>query len=111
MREWIRSFGRRYHRWRSTRRRLTVEWLEDLPERTRKDRIYVVGGRAHPWQVVFRCPCGCRQMVYVGVAASLARRWRLVEHMDGTLSLSPSVWRSEGCRSHFFLRRGRIKWC
>ena len=30
---------------------------------------------------------------------------------DGSVSLMPSVWRQKGCRSHFFLRHGRIDWC
>ncbi|MGO9953726.1 MAG: DUF6527 family protein, partial [Dissulfurispiraceae bacterium] len=23
----------------------------------------------------------------------------------------PSVWRKTGCRSHFFIIKGRVKWC
>jgi hypothetical protein len=26
-------------------------------------------------------------------------------------TLSPSVWRTTGCRSHFIFRRGRVVWC
>ncbi|MDM9644782.1 DUF6527 family protein [Rhizobium sp. S163] len=26
-------------------------------------------------------------------------------------TLHPSVWRNSGCRSHFWVRRGRIAWC
>ncbi|MFX8036043.1 DUF6527 family protein [Acinetobacter baumannii] len=26
-------------------------------------------------------------------------------------TLSPSIWRSKGCRSHFFVREGLIVWC
>jgi hypothetical protein len=25
--------------------------------------------------------------------------------------LYPSVWRKGGCRSHFIMRKGRIRWC
>lgn len=35
-------------------------------------------------------------------------RWPLDEHEDGTITLHLSVWRKEGCRSHFFLRHGKI---
>jgi len=26
-------------------------------------------------------------------------------------SLKPSIWLQGGCRSHFWVRRGRVEWC
>jgi hypothetical protein len=37
-------------------------------------------------------------------------RWQLHENTDGP-TLSPSVLRTTGCRSHFILRRGHVTWC
>ena len=37
--------------------------------------------------------------------------WSAEEHQDHTVTLTPSVWRQSGCRSHFILRRGRVSWC
>ena len=37
--------------------------------------------------------------------------WKLRDHWDGTASLAPSVWRKVGCKSHFWLRKGRVEWC
>jgi hypothetical protein len=36
--------------------------------------------------------------------------WSLTKHRDGTVTLSPSIWRQKGCRSHFFIRKGQIEW-
>lgn len=36
--------------------------------------------------------------------------WKLVEHPDSTATLAPSVWRRAGCKSHFWIREGRIVW-
>jgi hypothetical protein len=37
-------------------------------------------------------------------------RWHARLHVDRTVTLSPSIWRTKGCRSHFFIRGGRILW-
>ncbi|WP_425373246.1 DUF6527 family protein, partial [Klebsiella pneumoniae] len=29
----------------------------------------------------------------------------------GRPTLYPSIWRTTGCRSHFWVRIGRIHWC
>jgi hypothetical protein len=36
--------------------------------------------------------------------------WKYTIH-GKTISLSPSVNRLVGCKSHFFLRSGKIEWC
>jgi hypothetical protein len=38
-------------------------------------------------------------------------RWRLLVDRHGHPSLKPSIWRETGCRSHFWLKHGRIVWC
>ncbi|MGM9773992.1 MAG: DUF6527 family protein [Candidatus Egerieousia sp.] len=37
--------------------------------------------------------------------------WTLKWHVFGTISFSPSIWRKNGCRSHFFLKKSLIYWC
>jgi Family of unknown function (DUF6527) len=38
-------------------------------------------------------------------------RWDLSVDRRGHVSLRPSVWLREGCKSHFWVRLGRIVWC
>ncbi|WP_236819161.1 DUF6527 family protein [Alicyclobacillus ferrooxydans] len=57
------------------------------------------------------CPCGCGEVLHMSLHPDGRPRWELTRHPDGTVSLSPSVWRKVGCRSHFFLERGRVRWC
>jgi hypothetical protein len=38
-------------------------------------------------------------------------RWNALEHPNGTVTLDPSVWRNSGCKSHFILNSGAIRWC
>ncbi|MGO7611084.1 DUF6527 family protein [Rhizobium ruizarguesonis] len=38
-------------------------------------------------------------------------RWDVALDEAGKPTLHPSVWRKSGCRSHFWMKRGRIHWC
>jgi hypothetical protein len=86
--------------------------LAELPELLDPGSVYVLGEGQYRWFVAMLCPCGCKAVLQVSLLTDAKPRWRLIEHADdGTVTLQPSVWRLEGCRSHFFLRRGRIQWC
>lgn len=67
-----------------------------------------------PDRVLFQCPCGCREPYWL---------WCLPKHPDRpswptwdlTLSgdlptLSPSVNNTAGCKSHFFIENGLVRW-
>jgi hypothetical protein len=84
--------------------------VDELPEALDARSVYVVG-IAFPWCVAMLCPCGCRHVLHMSLLQDASPRWTMVDHTDGTLSLHPSVWRQVGCRSHFFLRKGRVRWC
>ncbi|MGC9948815.1 MAG: DUF6527 family protein [Bryobacteraceae bacterium] len=72
--------------------------------------MYVLGG-THPWSAVLLCPCGCDDRIHLSLLRDDSPRWSLRVDNGKLPSLSPSVWRTKGCRSHFFLRQGRIDWC
>lgn len=91
--------------------RLRLQAIEDAPDLPRKNIAYVVGQQGHQWHVVMSCPCGCCKKIYLNLLSDSRPLWRLTRHSDGTFTLSPSVWRTAGCRSHFFIRRSRIEWC
>lgn len=90
---------------------LTTVHTSEVPECPGVGNLYVVGEGLHRWYAVFSCPCGCGETVHLSLIEGDRPRWRLTEHEDDSVSLSPSVWRNRGCRSHFFVRRGRIQWC
>ena len=64
-----------------------------------------------PKWVYLRCPCGCGDVVMLSLSESRRPRWALWRDWLGRVSLSPSVHRLEGCRSHFWLHRGTVHWC
>ncbi len=57
------------------------------------------------------CPCGCRETLFLNLLQDEFPNWKWRIGADGTVTLTPSVWRKIGCKSHFFLREGMIQWC
>jgi hypothetical protein len=58
-----------------------------------------------------RCPCGCGQRLEMMLLKEVKPPWDLFLDMRGHVSLHPSVWLWEGCKSHFWVRSGKIIWC
>jgi len=84
--------------------------IVDMPEKVDSGILYVIGEAGRYWQAAFECPCGCGQTIQVPLTQDAHPRWI----MQGAMShptLTPSVHRTFGCKSHFFLRKGQIIWC
>jgi Family of unknown function (DUF6527) len=64
-----------------------------------------------PYAVALRCPCGCGETIELMLMKGVHPRWDLQADAAGLPTLNPSVWRQSGCRSHFWLRNGRVIWC
>lgn len=62
------------------------------------------------WAVGFKCPCGCGENIQLLIPDYMAPSWQLVIHSNNDITLNPSVWMTEGCRSHFWIRKGKVVW-
>ncbi|HTH10805.1 MAG TPA: DUF6527 family protein [Acidovorax sp.] len=58
-----------------------------------------------------RCPCGCGRKIELLLIKEAAPRWDLDLDQKGRPSLTPSVWLRDGCQSHFWIRKGKVRWC
>ena len=87
-----------------------TELLHDLPDVLVPRRIYLVGDESQPWAAALLCPCGCGATIQLSLVSEDSPSWRAKRHFSGSMTLHPSIWRKRDCRSHFFLRRGRIVW-
>ncbi|MFL9977642.1 DUF6527 family protein [Paraburkholderia graminis] len=92
-------------------RRLRVIAGDSLPARLPWRRVVLARDGDENWCVGFRCPCGCRRRIELLLIEEAKPHWTLLSHVADPVTLSPSVWLAEGCRSHFFLRDGQIRWC
>ena len=89
---------------------LATEPVDDVPDNLDPDRVYLVGDASLPWSATLLCPCGCGAIIQLSLVEHDTPSWRAKRHFWGSVSLYPSIWRKRGCRSHFFVRRGRIVW-
>jgi hypothetical protein len=85
--------------------------VEDLPDVLKPLTVYLAGEESHLWAAALLCPCGCGERIELNLLPQVRPRWTAQRLPDGTVTLMPSVWRQKGCKSHFFLREGRIDWC
>ena len=109
---WLKSLWAALWRWlfRLPRPLKTVR-VEELPDALDAKSVYVVGEGSYRWYVAMLCPCGCGETLHMNLLPESSPRWTLTDDEDDSLTLHPSIWRKKGCRSHFFIRRGLIKWC
>lgn len=91
--------------------RYTVAVVDDLPDELQGNKLYVVGENGHYWLAALRCPCGCGDSIQLPMIEGQRPRWALKQESRRLPSLSPSVDRTVGCRSHFWLKQGTIRWC
>jgi hypothetical protein len=92
-------------------RRLAVAPTDSLPPSLPPRALVLVRDDGQDWSIGMRCPCGCGEAIELLLIDEVKPRWTLSIDARGRPSLHPSVWRTSGCRSHFWLKSGRVSWC
>ena len=92
-------------------RKLVTVACDELPaELPRRDVVLVVDD-GEPFVIGLRCPCGCGRRLEMLAFEEARPNWSVTKDDCGRATLNPSVHLQVGRRSHFWLRRGRIRWC
>jgi len=104
---WLRRAFDRY----GPRRGLQIVEGNSLPARLPRRDLVLAREGEEDWCVGMRCPCGCGQGIELLLVKEAKPRWDLSVDSSEFPSLKPSVWLQTGCKSHFWLRRGRVEWC
>lgn len=65
--------------------------------------------RERPRLVVMRCPDDCGDDLTLNVDGKAGAAWRLYRRRNA-VTLYPSVWRTQGCESHFIIVRDKVVW-
>lgn len=89
--------------------RYVVKRAPELPNHLKRHTLYLIG-TPEPWFAGLLCPCGCGEIIQISLIANDSPSWHLSVNAQTGPTLNPSIWRKEGCRSHFFIRSGRIVW-
>lgn len=103
--------GRLWHRLFGRRPGYQFEQVEEFDAAAAKpSRVYIEHRGGKDRWVHLVCPCGCRDVITMNLMTSQRPHWAVTRHEDGSVTIHPSVDKTTGCRSHFFVRRGNIEW-
>jgi hypothetical protein len=101
--------------WARRRRRTSFEGVavcashEDPSTEIGARKLVLIGTSDSPKWLRFACPCRCGEVLSLNLMASHRPRWAVRAHVDGTISVSPSV-DVRTCGSHFWIRGNQIYW-
>jgi hypothetical protein len=88
-----------------------ISRVSEKPECMNNRTVYLIGEDGAFWAAVFVCPCGCRAEVWLNLLKHKDRpTWTIEAGKRAEAHITPSVWRQVGCKSHFFIKRGRLIW-
>lgn len=80
-------------------------------ETVKSGEFYHVVYAGLDYWVLFRCPCGCGELISLTLQESHNPHWKISPSGSSRPTLHPSVWRNKGCKSHFWVHDGFINWC
>lgn len=117
--QWLRSFSLKdQESWFSREPLPPVSFpgigVVDRPPSNRdveKNVFYFVAHEGRPKWVLFKCPCGCGDVVTLSLQRAHMPHWVVRKSPNRRANLQPSVWRDIGCQSHFWIHDGRVYWC
>jgi len=92
-------------------RKLQIFHGDSLPKHLPRRNLVLARENGEDWCVGMRCPCGCGRTIELQVFPEAKPKWRLAIDGKSRPTLHPSVWVKDGCKSHFWLREGRVHWC
>ena len=79
-------------------------------ETIQEKEMIVVGGLNYYKWAHFKCPCGCGEIINLSLMRGHRPSWTLKVSLKFRPSLYPSVWKKEGCGSHFWVKDGMVIW-
>lgn len=83
---------------------------DSIPEVVPVNEVCVLGTASEASLAVLQCPCGCKSLLYLNLIPEESPCWKMTISSDNAVSLHPSLWKKSGCKSHFFIKSGEIKW-
>jgi len=84
--------------------------VDDVPDKLDNRIIYIIENEGYYWQAAMVCPCGCNKILHMNLINDYHPSWKFEINKRKIITLQPSINRMVGCKSHFFIRKGRIIW-
>lgn len=116
--KWFRQFIQWFTNWWYSEQDTIIteyelESVVDLPmEKSLVPNIvYHIGDEDWKWLIQLKCPCGCQEVIQLSLLERSQQFWRLEKHDEKRFSIYPSIHRTTGCKSHFWMRDNYVEWC
>lgn len=87
-----------------------IKVVEKPPIVIASEIVYVIIDGKQKLHAALACPCGCNSVILLNLLKDSETHWKLRKSKTGLATLSPSIWRTSGCKSHFFIRKGNVVW-
>lgn len=84
---------------------------DTLPDIITKNTLVYLIDDEESWSVGLKCPCGCGDTLELMLLPQVQPHWSLTIDSKGLPTLYPSIWRKDKCRSHFWIKHGKVYWC
>lgn len=86
----------------------TVPTRADASKKLKSPGDAVLIERGIPRWLLISCPCGCGEEFPINLDPRAGPAWHLYKDGRRGVSVFPSVWREDGCRSHYIIWRNKI---
>ncbi len=83
---------------------------DTLPTKIPNHRLILLKDDGEDWSVGFLCPCGCGDKIELLLLKNVTPRWDIIIDRRNRPTLYPSIARTVGCCSHFWVKEGKIVW-
>lgn len=80
------------------------------PENLKKNIVYIVGGERYVKWAYMKCPCGCNEPIMLSLNKNSFPSWTVKQDKLGRATISPSINKLDGCKSHFLIKKGKLIW-
>lgn len=90
-----------------------TKWLSrhPSPEKIKPNVVVIVGNSKFQKWACFKCPDGCGETILLSLSQSRRPRWTVTADWMGRPTIHPSIRQLDGCKSHFWVKQGKVKWC
>lgn len=98
--------------WTNNIFRYKIEIINDNPnpDDLIEDIVYVVVYEKYAKWAYLKCPCGCNEAIMLSLNTKDFPSWKIKQDKIGRASISPSVHKLDGCKSHFLIKKGKLIW-
>ena len=88
-----------------------TEPVEDVPDGKDMEQglVYPLGTPPEAWAAVFLCPCGCKARVHLPLVKHEGDYWAAVACVGRPVTFTPSINSEHGCKSHYFITEGEVR--